>query len=148
MFLLLRSPLQRLRIPLLGLHSMCRSKPVSLVAYISVSTCIPWGRRSPGWVNWALPAHKACEEASSGAGLHLSNGTWGILNIWGRSCKLCAKSLQLCPTLCDPMDCSPPVSSVHGILQVGILEWVAMPSFKESSWARNRACVSYIYLLW
>ena len=32
-----------------------------------------------------------------------------------------------CLTLCDPMDCSPPGSSVHGILQAGILEWVAIP---------------------
>ena len=37
-----------------------------------------------------------------------------------------AKSLQSCPTLCDPMDCSPAGSSVHGILQVRILEWVAI----------------------
>ena len=36
---------------------------------------------------------------------------------------------QLCPTLCDPMDCSPPGSSVHGILQARILEWTAIPSF-------------------
>ena len=42
---------------------------------------------------------------------------------------LCAKLLQSCPTLCDPMDCSPPDSSVHGILQARILEWVTMPSF-------------------
>ena len=43
---------------------------------------------------------------------------------------LCAyvKLLQLCLTLCNPMDCSPPGSSVHGILQTRILEWVAMPS--------------------
>ena len=33
---------------------------------------------------------------------------------------------QSCPTLYDPMDCSPPVSSVHGISQAGILEWVAI----------------------
>jgi len=39
-----------------------------------------------------------------------------------------AKSLQSCSTLYDPMDCSPPGSSVHGILQARILEWVAMPS--------------------
>ena len=39
----------------------------------------------------------------------------------------CVKSLQSCLTLCDPMDCSPPGSSVHGILQARILEWVAMP---------------------
>ena len=36
---------------------------------------------------------------------------------------------QLCPILCDPMGCSPPGSSVHGILQARILEWVAMSSF-------------------
>ena len=34
---------------------------------------------------------------------------------------------QLCLTLCDPMDCSPPGSSVHGTLQARILEWVAIP---------------------
>ena len=39
-----------------------------------------------------------------------------------------AKSLQLCLTLCDPMDCSPPGFSVHGILQARILEWGAVPS--------------------
>jgi len=40
---------------------------------------------------------------------------------------LCAKLLQSCPILCDPMDCSPLGSSVHGILQARILEWVAFP---------------------
>ena len=35
--------------------------------------------------------------------------------------------LWSCSTLCDPMDCSPPGSSVHGTLQARILEWVAMP---------------------
>ena len=35
---------------------------------------------------------------------------------------------QRCPTLCDPVDCSPPGSSVHGILQARILEWVAISS--------------------
>ena len=47
-----------------------------------------------------------------------------------------AKLLQWCPTLCDPMDCSPPDSSVHGILQARILKWVAMPSSRGSSQAR------------
>ena len=37
-----------------------------------------------------------------------------------------AKSLQSCPTLRDPMDCSPPGSSVHGIFQARVLEWVAI----------------------
>ena len=43
----------------------------------------------------------------------------------GGCAELVAKS---CPPLCDPVDCGPPGSSVYGILQAGILEWVAMPS--------------------
>ena len=42
-----------------------------------------------------------------------------------------------CPTLWDPMDYSPPASSVHGILQARILEWVAVPSSRGSSRSRN-----------
>ena len=41
---------------------------------------------------------------------------------------MCAKLLQLCPILCDPMDCSLPDSSASGIFQGEILEWVAMLS--------------------
>ena len=44
---------------------------------------------------------------------------------------------QLCPTLCDPMDCSPSGSSVHGILRARVLEGVAMPSSGGSSWPRD-----------
>jgi len=47
-----------------------------------------------------------------------------------RSLCVCAKLLQSCLTLCDPMDCSPTGSSVHGILQARILEWIAMPFFR------------------
>ena len=45
---------------------------------------------------------------------------------------------QSCPTLCDPMDCNRPGSSLHGILQAKILEWVAVPSSRGSFWQRNR----------
>ena len=55
----------------------------------------------------------------------------------------CMLSLQSCPTLCDPVDCSPPGSSVHGILQDRVLEWVAMPSSRGSSWPRNGTWGSY-----
>ena len=44
---------------------------------------------------------------------------------------------QSCPTLCEPMDCSPPDSSVHGILQARIMEWVVMPSSRGSSQPRD-----------
>ena len=54
---------------------------------------------------------------------------------------LCAKLLQSCPILCDPMDCSLTGSSVHGILQVRILEWVSRPSSRGFSWPRDWACV-------
>ena len=57
---------------------------------------------------------------------------------------VCAQLLQLCLTLCDPVDCSPPGFSVHVILQARILEWVAMPSFRGSSWPRDRTHVSCI----
>ena len=44
---------------------------------------------------------------------------------------------QSCPALCDPTDCSPLGSSVHGILQAGILDWVAFPFSMGSSWPRG-----------
>ena len=49
---------------------------------------------------------------------------------------------QLCLTLCDPKDCSPPGSSVHGILQARMLEWVAIPFSRASSWPRDQTCIS------
>ena len=57
---------------------------------------------------------------------------------------MCDQSLQLCPTFRNPMDCSPPGSSVYGILQARILEWVAMSSFRESSQPKDRTQVSCI----
>ena len=54
------------------------------------------------------------------------------------------KSLQSCPTLCNPMDCSLPGSFVHGILQARTLEWVTMPSSRRSSWPRDQTHVSCI----
>ena len=53
-----------------------------------------------------------------------------------------AKSLQLCPTLCNPKDCSLPGSSVRGILQARMLEWVAISSSRGSSPSRDRAHTS------
>ena len=51
---------------------------------------------------------------------------------------------QLCPTLCNPVDCSPPDFSVHGILQARILEWVAVSFSRGSSQPRDRTQVSCI----
>ena len=82
-------------------------------------------------------SHKASpggagQESAKGAsltrGILLSSETVGSLYVC-----VCAKSLQLCPTLCDPMDCGLPGSSIPGILRARILEWVAMPSSRGSS---------------
>ena len=52
---------------------------------------------------------------------------------WTITKYVCAKLLQLCLTLCNPMDCNPPGFSVHGIFQARILEWVAISSSKGIS---------------
>ena len=55
----------------------------------------------------------------------------------GRTSCVRARSFQSCSTLCQTMDCSPPGSSVHGILQARILEWVAISSSRGSRWIRD-----------
>ena len=57
---------------------------------------------------------------------------------------VCAQSLQWCLTLCDPVDCSPPGFSVHGVLQAIPPEWVALPLSRGSSWPRDRTQTSWI----
>ena len=63
------------------------------------------------------------------------------------ACVVCLAA-QFCPTLCDPMECNPPGSSVHGILQARILEWVAISRGfsrpRASSRPRDRTQVSRI----
>ena len=56
----------------------------------------------------------------------------------------CCSVAQLCPTLWVPMDCSPPGSSIHGISQIRILEWVAVSFSRGSSWPRDGTCVCCI----
>ena len=58
--------------------------------------------------------------------------------------RVCSKLLQLFLTLCNPMDHSPPDSSVYGILQARILEWVTMPSSRGPSWPRYWTQVSSV----
>ena len=55
-----------------------------------------------------------------------------------------AQSLQACPTLCNPMVCGQPGSSIRGILQARILEWVARPSSRGSSPPRDQTRASCI----
>ena len=86
------------------------------------SLCLPHVLQ--GHVVTSHVTREAPEKQNSGS-LPMLTFLWGVY--------MRAKSLQSCLTLCDSMDCSPPGSSVHGILQARILEWVAMPSSRGSS---------------
>ena len=57
---------------------------------------------------------------------------------------LLCSAARSCPILCDPMDCSLPSSSVHGIFQARILEWVAISFSRGSSLPRDQTCISCI----
>ena len=59
-------------------------------------------------------------------------------------CDLLCCWAQSCPALCSPVVCSPPGSSVHGLFQARILEWVAMPSSRGSSPPRDQTHISCV----
>ena len=83
-----------------------------LTHQIVVETGLKTSALMPDQFSWSLCSIFIClipEKAS------LSN--WQLL---------CVLTTQLCPTLCDPMDCSPSSSSVHGIFQARILQWIAI----------------------
>ena len=61
-------------------------------------------------------------------------GNRGSLNSFPKDSAAAAKSLQSCPTLCDPRDSSPPVSPIPGILQARTLEWVVISFFNAWQW--------------
>ena len=119
-----------------GAH-MSTSVPGQGGMHLTGSSC---DQTQPGHVQAASKMTLSKADTSSGArktvlltikcNLHHST-------IRSKAC-VCAKSLQSCPTLCDPMNCSPPGSSVHGILQARILEWVDMPSSRGFSWHRKK----------
>ena len=76
-------------------------------------------------------------------------GLSNYLHFPGRVCVLksggnISSVAQPCPTPCDPLNCSPPGSSVHGILQARIQEWVAISSSRGSFWTRDGTHISLI----
>ena len=72
---------------------------------------------------------------------------WNIFsNIELSSAAAAAKSLQSCPTLHDPMNCSPPGSSIHGILQARTLEWVAISFSNAWKWKVKVKSLSRVWL--
>ena len=92
-----------------------------------------------------LTGCQCCTRPCTGSGVTAMNDFDEVPVLKGsHSVHVCAKSLQQCLSLCDPLDCSSPGSSVHGILHSRILEWVAMPFSCGSSRPRNWTCVSYV----
>ena len=71
--------------------------------------------------------------------------------MWFHVCEVAAaaaaKSLQSCPTLCDPVDGSPPGSPVPGILQASTLEWVAISFSNAGKWKVKEKSLSRVRLL-
>ena len=84
------------------------------------------------------------EETNENCSVSFSSGNVIIKISSQLECVCVLKSLRSSMTLCDPMDRSLPGSSVHGILQARILEWVAMPSSRGSSWPKDPTRGSYI----
>ena len=94
----------------------------------------------PGSFNgeWTLFGEKACLECLWCARFYSKGLTWIITSECSETQVLFT---QLCQTLCNPMDCGLPGSSVHGILQARILEWVAIPFSRESSPTQGSNCM-------
>ena len=109
--------------------------------------------------DWKSPSvdtifDRICEVAEDGGSITCDFKALGS-SVWEKGWLLRVNEVlvaQSCPTLCNPMSCSQPGSSVHGISQARILEWVAISFSKRSSWPRDWTQVSYIagrfFLIW
>ena len=97
--------------------------------------------RTIGAVGWYLMLLWVLAQLKMGP-LDSSGCKGGLSSLLDAFC--CFLVTKSCLALCDPMDYSPPGSSVHGIFQVKILEWVAITFSRRSSWPRDRTCVSCI----
>ena len=134
--------------PLCSVQGASDCPQVPLLTYYVQWPELGVGHRTGDQWSWnhETPEEKSpCVAESQGAGSpweHQREATCaqnaGVFNL-----RVCSVA-QLCLTLCDPVDCTPPGSSVHGILQARIPEWVAMPSSRGSSPPRNRTWVSYV----
>ena len=98
---------------------------------------------SPGLVNLSFVPFPRISDGNGGA-------IWEHSKEW-RNVRACVSQVisivfvlvpQMCPTLCNPVDCSPPGSSVHGIFQARVLEWGAISFSRGSSWPRAQTWVS------
>ena len=113
-------------------------RPCSMAATTSAGEC--WSILS----GCSQQPTATCGEYYSLCPLKLPRKEAGLSREKIRSTLVRAKSLQSRPTLCDPMDCSPPGFSDHGILQARIPEWAGISSSRGSSWPRDQTCTSYV----
>ena len=124
----------------LGLVSGCRGPPQ---AGDQQGDFIDWVRRSqvgdtlPRQMGPHMIGRSWCVEITQRPGLQ-----WSFF--FFLTCESESGVAQLCPTLCDPMDCSLPGSSVHGIFQAIVLEWIAISFSRGSSRPRDQTQVSHI----
>ena len=81
---------------------------------------------------------------TQGSNLGLLHCRWILYHLSHQKKKKKKEVAQLCPTLCDPTDCSLLGSSIHGIFQARVLEWVAISFSRESYQPRDRTQVSHI----
>ena len=93
-------------------------------------------------------SHAPSEHRAKGSDQGLHTSPPGALQPALHSWCACVPSHFSCVRLCHPVDCSQAGSSVHGILQAGILKWVATPSSRRSSWPRDRTHVPWHPLHW
>ena len=100
------------------------------------------GSRKLFFVDGGLSLLPASRDPSSPFSLK----SFAVLTLLFCVCKLYSVAWS-CPALCDPMDCSPPGSSVRGILQARRLEWVAISSSRGSSRPRDGTHVSCIFCI-
>ena len=102
------------------------------------------------WSLVPLPFLNSAWTSESSQFTYCWNLIWRILSITLLACE--SEVAQLCLTLYDPMDCSLPCSSLHGIFQARVLEWVAISFFGGSSQPRDRTWVSHIvdrcFIVW
>ena len=114
----------------------------------SVSLCPGLGLCS--WGMLLLTSSHTRLRGYPSAAWRVSASTWGLQNggfSSGWWIAAAAKSLQSCPTMCNPIDSSPPGSSVHGILQARTLEWVAISSSNAWKWKVKVKSISHVRLL-
>ena len=112
---------------------------------------IAWGRK---WVlvcelyrasitsKWSIQTNSGRKKSSELEIKHENHQRVNVKEGWDKKSKLVVVvQLLRCIGLCDPIDCSPPGSSVYGISQAGILEWVAISFSRGYSWPSDRTCI-------